>query len=152
MIASSWADYEVKFTATLSQLKQDYNLSYAVFGDIDLQPHRDWEEKVCNNAGLSALLPLWQQNREQLVMQMIGAGIKTIIVSCNEVLGSEFLGRLIDEECVTDLRNKGVDVCGENGEFHTLVLDCPLFATPIDITVEEKILLEKYWFTKLQPK
>jgi diphthine-ammonia ligase len=152
MIASSWADYEIKFTATLRQLKATYNLTHAVFGDIDLQPHKDWEEKVCYNAGLTAVLPLWQQNREQLVMQMLDVGIKTIIVSCNEVLGPDFLGKVIDEKCVTDLRNKGVDVCGENGEFHTLVLNCPLFAAPIDITVEEKILHEKYWFTKLQPK
>ena len=152
MIASSWGDYEIKFTNTLCQLKTTYNLTHAVFGDIDLQPHKDWEEKVCNNAGLTALLPLWQQNREQLVMQMIDAGIKTIIVSCNEVLGANFLGRVIDEQCVFDLKNKGVDVCGENGEFHTLVLDCPLFTTPIDVIITEKILHEKYWFTKLQAK
>jgi uncharacterized protein (TIGR00290 family) len=152
LVASSWAAYEIKFTETLSQLKEAYNLQYAVFGDIDLQPHRDWEEKVCANAELTALLPLWQQNRELLVMQMLDAGIKTIIVSCNEVLGPEFLGRLIDKQCVTDLKNAGVDVCGENGEFHTLVLDCPLFTTPIDVIVTKKVLHEKYWFTVLEPK
>ncbi|MFM2326052.1 MAG: hypothetical protein RIR31_254 [Bacteroidota bacterium] len=152
LVASSWADYEVKFTATLQQLKQDHNLNYAVFGDIDLQPHRDWEEKVCSHAGLTAVLPLWQQNRELLVMQMLDAGIKTIIVSCNEVLGPDFLGRMIDKQCVTDLKNAGVDVCGENGEFHTLVLDCPIFTAPIDVAVTKKVLHEKYWFTALEPK
>jgi diphthamide synthase (EF-2-diphthine--ammonia ligase) len=85
-------------------------------------------------------------------MQMLDAGIKTIIVSCNEVLGPEFLGRLIDKQCVIDLKNAGVDVCGENGEFHTLVLDCPLFTTPIDVAVTKKVLHEKYWFTALEPK
>jgi len=150
LIASSWADYEVSFTTTLRQFKEEYAVTHAVFGDIDLQPHRDWEEKVCANAGLTALLPLWQQDREQLVMQMIDAGIKAIIVSCNEVLGPAFLGRLIDEQCVTDLKNAGVDVCGENGEFHTLVIDCPLFADPVDVVVTEKVKHEKYWFTQLQ--
>ena len=152
LIASSWADYEVNFTATLRQLKEEYTLSYAVFGDIDLQPNRDWEEKVCANAGLTALLPLWQQDREQLVMQMIDAGIKAIIVSCNEILGPDFLGRVIDAQCVNDLRNAGVDVCGENGEFHTLVTDCPLFANPIEVMISEKMLHEKYWFAHLQPQ
>jgi len=150
LIASSWADYEVNFTTTLRQLKEEYAVTHAVFGDIDLQPHREWEEKVCANAGLTALLPLWQQDREQLVMQMIAAGIKAIIVSCNEVLGPDFLGRLIDEQCVTDLKNAGVDVCGENGEFHTLVIDCPLFANGVDVTVTEKVKHEKYWFAHLQ--
>ena len=152
LIASSWAAYETKFTATLQQLKNDYSLTHAVFGDIDLQAHRDWEEKVCANADLTAILPLWQQDREQLVMQMLDAGIKTIIVSCNELMGPDFLGRLIDENCVADLKNAGVDVCGENGEFHTLVLDCPLFTKPVDVIVTDKILHEKYWFTKQQAK
>jgi diphthine-ammonia ligase len=150
LVASSWADYEEKFTTTLGQLKTNYNLQYAVFGDIDLQPHRDWEEKVCHNAGLTAILPLWQQDREALVMQMLTAGIKTIIVSCNETLGANFLGRLIDEQCIADLKNAGVDVCGENGEFHTLVLDCPLFTAPITVAVTQKIKHEKYWFATLE--
>lgn len=151
LIASSWTDYETNFTQTLSRLKVTYTLTHAVFGDIDLQAHRDWEEKICANAGLTALLPLWQKDREQLVMQMLDAGIITMIVSCNEILGPDFLGRVIDEQCVTDLRNAGVDVCGENGEFHTLVLDCPLFASPIEVTMTEKVLHEKYWFAQLQP-
>ncbi|MGL1133885.1 hypothetical protein ACSTLP_24720, partial [Vibrio parahaemolyticus] len=66
-VASSWNDYEEKFTNALITLKNLYNLSHAVFGDIDLQPHRDWEEKVCAKAGLEAYLPLWQQHRLALV-------------------------------------------------------------------------------------
>jgi len=150
LIASSWNDYEEKFTAALQQLKNEYTVTYAVFGDIDLQAHRDWEEKVCTNAGLRAVLPLWQQDRKTLVMQMINAGIKTIIVSCNETMGPNFLGRMIDEQCVNDLQEVGVDVCGENGEFHTLVLDCPLFSNSINVKVTEKILHNKYWFAQLQ--
>ena len=150
LIASSWTDYEANFTAALCRLKATYKLSFAVFGDIDLQPHREWEEKVCANAGLTALLPLWQQERESLVKQMMHAGIKAIIVSCNETLGPDFLGRLIDEDCLTDLKNAGVDVCGENGEFHTLVIDCPLFSTALNVMVKEKIKHEKYWFAQLQ--
>ena len=80
LISSSWADYEVNFTTALQTLKKQYHLSHAVFGDIDLQPHRDWEEKVCGNAALIALLPLWQQNRKVLVLKMINSGIKAIIV------------------------------------------------------------------------
>ena len=152
LVASSWTDYEIKFTETLLQLKEEFHVTHAVFGDIDLQAHRDWEEKVCTKAGLTAVLPLWQQNRELLVSQMITAGIKTIIVSCNEVMGPDFLGRLIDEACVNDLRKIGVDVCGENGEYHTLVLECPLFKYPIEVNVNNKLLHDKYWFAQLELK
>jgi diphthine-ammonia ligase len=152
LISSSWQEYETHFTHALQTLRQQYQLTHAVFGDIDLQPHRDWEEKVCSNARLTAVLPLWQQDRRQLVSQMLEAGIETMIVSCNEIMGERFLGKIITPALVEDLEQVGVDVCGENGEFHTLVLDCPLFSNPIAVDVSDKVKHEKYWFTKLALK
>ena len=148
LISSSWDEYEQHFTAALTKLKEEYQLTHAVFGDIDLQPHRDWEEKVCARAGLTAVLPLWQQNRKALVMQMLEAGIETIIVSCNEVMGERFIGRLITPALVDELEAMGIDACGENGEYHTLVLDCPLFSKRINVAVTEKIQHGNYWFAK----
>jgi diphthine-ammonia ligase len=149
LISSSWADYETNFTGALASLKEEYQLSHAVFGDIDLQPHRDWEEKVCAAAALEAVLPLWQQNRKELVLQMLDAGIETIIVSCNELMGERFLGMQITPALVEELESMGVDACGENGEFHTLVLNCPLFSERINAQVKGKVKHEKYWFALL---
>jgi diphthine-ammonia ligase len=149
LISSSWQHYEKNFVEALQRLKEQYQLSHAVFGDIDLQPHRDWEEKVCASAGLAAVLPLWQQNRKELVMQMIESGIETIIVSCNTLMGERFLGKKITTELVTELESLGVDACGENGEFHTLVLNCPLFAQPVDVQINQTVLHENYWFSEL---
>jgi uncharacterized protein (TIGR00290 family) len=149
LISSSWEEYEKKFTAALSDLKQTYELTHAVFGDIDLQPHRDWEEKVCANAGLQAILPLWQQSRKELVIQMLDAGIETMIVSCNEVMGESYIGRMITPSLVDELEAMGVDACGENGEFHTLVLNCPLFSKSIKVNVSRKLLHNQYWFSEL---
>jgi diphthine-ammonia ligase len=150
MISSSWQDYEKNFTAALSDLKDSYDLSYAVFGDIDLQPHRDWEEKVCSNAGLEAVLPLWQENRRQLVTAMLDSGIETIIVSCNETMGERFLGKKITPSLVDELEKIGVDACGENGEYHSLVLNCGLFRHPIQASVKATVLHEHYWFAMLE--
>lgn len=146
LINSSWQEYEMQFTLALQQLKSNYDLHAAVFGDIDLQAHRDWEEKVCSNAGLKAVLPLWQQDREDLVIQMLNSGIKTMIVSCNETMGESFLGKILDEQLVQELKSIDIDVCGENGEFHTLVLDCPLFTQPLNIEVNKQIKHDNYWF------
>ncbi|SEL73912.1 MJ0570-related uncharacterized domain-containing protein [Chitinophaga rupis] len=145
-VPASWESYEERFIATLQQLVEIYEVKAAVFGDIDLQPHRDWEEKVCAAAGIEAVLPLWQQPRHQLVMEMLQSGIKTMIVSCNTHLGPDFLGRILDEDLVKELEAKGVDVCGENGEFHTLVLDCPLFKHPVSVGAYTKIQHGDYWF------
>jgi uncharacterized protein (TIGR00290 family) len=150
LISSSWQDYENHFTNALKELKQKFELTYAVFGDIDLQAHRDWGEKVCANAGLAALLPLWKQNHKQLVMQMLETKIETMIVSCNEVMGERFLGRFITPELINELEALGIDACGENGEYHTLVVDCPLFSSRINVTVTHHLVHEKYWFAQLQ--
>ena len=150
LISSSWQEYEMHFTSALSSLKEQYHLTHAVFGDIDLQPHRDWEEKVCTNAGLAAVLPLWQQDRRVLVNQMLEAEIETMIVSCNEVMGERFIGQIITPALVDELEGLGIDACGENGEFHTLVLDCPLFNERINVSVTEKLWHGNYWFSKLE--
>ncbi len=149
LISSSWQEYEQRFTGALHQLKEQYQLSHAVFGDIDLQPHRDWEEKVCANAGLTAVLPLWQQDRRQLVLQMIESGIETIIVSCNRAMGERFLGKKITLSLVEELEALGVDACGENGEFHTLVLNCPLFSQTVSVTINRTLQHGDYWFSEL---
>jgi diphthine-ammonia ligase len=150
LISSSWQEYEKNFTQALADLKQQYALSHAVFGDIDLQPHRDWEEKVCTNAGLEAVLPLWKKDRRELVMQMLNAGIETMIISCNEIMGERFIGKIITPALVDELESMGIDACGENGEYHTLVLNCPLFANRINVSLTGKLQHEKYWFGQLE--
>ncbi|GHD62515.1 diphthine--ammonia ligase [Jeongeupia chitinilytica] len=148
---ASWSDYEAEFILRLARARDEFGAQAAVFGDIDLQAHRDWEEMVCKRTGLTAHLPLWQQDRRALVEEMIATGIRTMIVSCNETLGPDFLGRIIDAQTVADLDAAGVDVCGENGEYHTLVLDAPRFAAPLRVTTGEKQLHGHYWFIELEP-
>ena len=149
LISSSWSEYEMHFTNALKELKEKYQLTHAVFGDIDLQPHRDWEEKVCANAGLTAILPLWKQDRRQLINQMLESGIETMIVSCNEIMGKQFAGKIITPELIDELESLGIDACGENGEFHTLVLDCPLFDERLNVSIEDVLHHGNYWFAEL---
>ena len=126
-IPTSWSDYEMNFIEILRTLKKSYRLDYAVFGDIDLQPHRDWEEKVCEAADIKAILPLWKRNRKELVSEMFDDKIECIIVSCNTTMREIYLGKTLTKKLTEDLELTGIDPCGENGEFHTLVVNCPLF-------------------------
>lgn len=145
-VASDWKHYEENFVATLKDLKARYGAEAVVFGDIDLQPHREWEEKVCRLSGLGAQLPLWKRDRRQLVYDMLDSGIRALIVSCNTTLGEDFLGKEITSSLVEKLENKGVDVCGENGEYHTLVVDCPLFDQALDIAIKDTHIHQDYCF------
>jgi uncharacterized protein (TIGR00290 family) len=124
---TSWKTYEEKFIALLrSQAEQ--GITQAVFGDIDLVPHREWEEKVCSAAGLRAELPLWLEPRRKLVDEFLAAGFKAVVVCVNgNYLDQSFCGRDFDQQFLDDLP-ASVDACGENGEFHTFVVDGPAFA------------------------
>ena len=143
---TSWNEYQQHFVSTLQKIKQHHNVEAMIFGDIDLQEHRDWEEMVCQKAGLTALLPLWKQDRRKLVMEMLNVGIESMIVSCNTAMGEKFLGRMITPDLVAELESIGVDVCGENGEFHTVVINCPLFSKEIVLPSAKSILHDGYWF------
>lgn len=145
-IASSWEEYEEKYIEALVDLKGTFKANSVVFGDIDLESHREWEEKVCNEANLTAILPLWQQQRKQLVYDMIDSGIKAIIVSCNTHLGEDYLGREITKELVAEMEGLGIDACGENGEYHTLVVNCPLFSNSMILPSYTKTTHNNYCF------
>lgn len=147
--SSTWADYETKYIKSLNKLVEKYPITHSVFGDIDIESHKAWEEKVSNAANLEAVLPLWQGNRKQLVLDMINAGIEAIIVSCNQELGPEFLGRTIDATIIKEFEAMGVDACGENGEFHTLVVNTPFFKNRIEVEIEEKVTSSNYNFANL---
>lgn len=145
-IPATWSEYEKNYISTLLDIKEKYQIEGVVFGDIDLEPHRAWEEKVCNAANLKAFLPLWQQDRVDLVFQMIDAGIETMIVSCNLEMGESYLGQIVTKELALELQENGIDPCGENGEYHTLVVNCPLFKEQIQLPNYTKKTYDKYCF------
>ena len=124
---AGWADYEAVFGEQLQQFAGQ-GFSTGLFGDIDLQPHRDWEERVCARAGLRAELPLWGEPRRALVDELLALGYRARVVCVDaRVLEASFCGRAFDAAFLADLP-PGVDPCGENGEFHTFVFDGPRFA------------------------
>jgi uncharacterized protein (TIGR00290 family) len=130
MRQAGWSDYEAVFVDQLRQFAAA-GLTHGVFGDIDLQPHRDWEERVCAGAGLCAELPLWDQPRRALVDALWALGYRARVVCVDaRWLDAGYCGREFDAAFVADLPT-GVDACGENGEFHTFVFDGPRFAQPV---------------------
>lgn len=147
---ATWEDYEGEFKKVLCEFKKE-GIQAGVFGDIDVQEHRNWVEGVCKETGLNAILPLWQRTRESLMEEFISAGFKAIIVAVKpECMGKEWLGREIDRQFVEDMKHKEqVDLCGENGEYHTFVYNGPIFKNPVNFTKGRKIL-QTFLCLKLQ--
>lgn len=132
--AASWSDYEEVFVDTLRMLRAR-GVTAMVFGDIDLPPHREWEEKVCAEAGVTPHLPLWLGDRAALAAEILRLGYAPIVVCTDDRwLDASFAGRRYTQAFLDSLP-AGVDPCGENGEFHTFVADGPLFSHPVPVDV-----------------
>ncbi|HUK78058.1 MAG TPA: diphthine--ammonia ligase [Thermoleophilia bacterium] len=147
---ASWDDYEAAFLDGLAEVRDDHGLGVGVFGDIDLQPHRDWVERVCEQAGLHACLPLWLEPRRALLDELLAAGVGATIVAVNtERLDERFLGRRLDAALVPELEAAGVDACGEEGEFHTVVTQAPLYAAPVALVWRGTVAIDQYRFVDI---
>ena len=146
---ADWANYESAWVKQTRTLAQDLNASHVVFGDIDLQAHRDWEEQVCVQAGVQAWLPLWQASRMDLLNEMLQLGMRALIVSARADC-VDLLGETLSHAVIRSLIERGADACGENGEYHTCVLDMPGFAEPLNVRLGEKeISPEGYGFLRV---
>jgi diphthine-ammonia ligase len=130
-------EYGAAFTSALTALR-DQGLTHVVFGDIDLQAHRDWLEPVCRGAGLEAVFPLWGMRRVDVAQAILARGIRARVVCIDtRWLDAEVCGAEYDEGLLARLP-AGVCPCGEDGEFHTFVWDAPGFDHPLRIDMGPK--------------
>lgn len=122
-----------------------------VFGDIYLHM-REWADKVCSDLGIQAIEPLCGYNPEEILLDFIDSGFEAIVVATQaNLLNENWLGRKLNREFLEDIRKyKNIDICGENGEYHSLVVDGPLFKQRIEISDSQKILRNGYWFLDIR--
>jgi uncharacterized protein (TIGR00290 family) len=134
--------YEIVVQTTLEKLKNK-GLTHSIFGDIFLEDLRKYRDEKLAIMGFEGVFPLWKVPTHELIQEFIGLGFKTIVVCVNEhYLDKNFVGRIIDQDFINDLP-ENVDVCGENGEFHTFTFDGPIFSKPIAFEIGE-IVYRKY--------
>ena len=142
--------YEQIFKKAVSHLKRS-GMTAIVFGDIYLEEHRDWIERVCDELGITPILPLWGMPPEDVLGGFIEAGFQAVTTSARaDVLDETWVGRSIGHSFLSDLeklqQERELDVCGERGEYHTLVVDGPLFWKRLELTCGAKSHRDGCWF------
>jgi uncharacterized protein (TIGR00290 family) len=148
--SATWGQYETKFHETLQKYKAQ-RIENGVFGDIDVEAHREWCIRMCNASEMGAYHPLWQRSRKELLKEFMDLGFKAIIVVTQaDKLGPEWLGKVIDDLSIKELEKTGIDICGELGEYHTVVIGVPLFKSELTIHKKEVIRHEGHWFLKIE--
>jgi len=141
---TTWQTYEQALRRAVAELKGQ-GLEGIVFGDIDLVEHKDWLDKVCREMDVKPILPLWGLKPEDIVSGFLNEGFEAIIVSARADLGPEWLGRRFDRGFLEYLARLGIHPCGEAGEYHTLVVDGPLFRHRLQVNGGRPVLREGRW-------
>jgi len=128
---------EGAFVEALKSLEVDA----LVAGDILVEAHVVGLKDVCSKVGLELLEPLYRRDTSEVFDEIFSLGFRALITGVNlKYLGEEWLGYIISKETSAEFLSKigSVDPLGENGEFHTLTLECPLFAKPFKVESLEK--------------
>jgi uncharacterized protein (TIGR00290 family) len=124
--------YRDSYVKGLTWLK-DLGITAVITGDIDyVAGHPNWIEDCCKGLDLDVIRPLWQESRHALMEELLARGIEARITWVNHPgIPQSWKGRVIDADCVAELTqlsmHAGIDLCGENGEYHTMVFSAPLF-------------------------
>jgi uncharacterized protein (TIGR00290 family) len=120
------------------------------FGDLFLEDVRRYREEKLQGTGLQPVFPVWGLDTHQLARDMIEGGLRARIVCVDpKKLPRDFAGREFDAEFLRDLP-AGVDPCGENGEFHSVVYDGPMFDQPIPVEGGEVVERDGFVFADVR--
>jgi diphthine-ammonia ligase len=138
-------DYRQFFLNALIKHKIENKVSGMVFGDLYLMEHRTWLDDVCKEACITPHFPLWMQPEDAYpaLLEFISLGFESIVIKIRkDLLGREWLGRKIDLDFAKAAQGL---ICpmGENGEFHSFVVNGPLFIKPLQIALADKTETEK---------
>jgi uncharacterized protein (TIGR00290 family) len=149
--ATSWAGYEEAFVSALCA-GGELGAAAVVYGDIDLVHHRLWDERVSAGIGLDAVLPLWQEPRSVLLDELRARGVEARLVAARDgLVPRALLGRTLDRALVAQLAALGIDPCGEEGEYHSVVVDAPTFSSRLELRPGERVLRDGVWFLDVAP-
>lgn len=136
---------------TVSILRK-LNADTIVAGDVYIEDHLRYMEKVAGEAGATLVEPLWGLDPGELLYKELEDGVRPLIIGCVNKLSS-WLGVELNlgnvEQFTATLRTQNIDPLGERGEYHTLVLTGPLHREPLKYEITHIIDYEDYKILRL---
>lgn len=133
----------------ISTLKSEYNITTLITGDIDeIDGHpTNWIEERAKGTGVSVFNPLWKKDRKDLIHELINNQFEVIFSLVKKpFFTKDWVGRHIDLGTLEELQKLNIDICGENGEYHSMVLNAPFFKEALQLSSSEVIEEENYFY------
>jgi diphthamide synthase (EF-2-diphthine--ammonia ligase) len=101
---------------------------------------------MCEAAALTAVEPLFGSSTVALFEEWTASGAEALIVTTRAALLDDgWLGRPLRRDMLETFTRLGVDPCGERGEYHTAVINSPLFTRPLEVHAGEKVKRSDCW-------
>lgn len=143
--------YEAAFQAALREVLAR-GARGVIFGDLYPEANRDWCRRMCDAVGLEAVHPIFGWASETVMARFLEAGFEALVISGRpDYFSAAQMGARLGHEFLAWCRQQpGLDVCGENGEFHSLVVDGPLFRRRLAVTASTPCQVNGHWFLDLQ--
>ena len=132
-------EYDEIMHQHLSQFQSE-GITHSIFGDIFLEDLKNYRDARLAEVGMTGIYPLWKRDTYELINEFLGLGFGTVIACTQERL-EYIVGKEINPDLI-DTLPADVDVCGENGEFHTFAFKGPIFLTDIKYKTGEKVFKE----------
>jgi uncharacterized protein (TIGR00290 family) len=132
-------EYDEVMLRHLTHFKNE-GITHAIFGDIFLEDLKAYRDARLSEVGLLGIYPLWKRDTSELINEFLDLGFGTVIACTQERL-ERIVGKEISLELIDALPDD-VDVCGENGEFHTFTFKGPIFKNAIPYKTGGKIFKE----------
>ena len=132
-------EYDEVMHKHLAHFKNE-GITHAIFGDIFLEDLKAYRDARLSEVGLQGIYPLWKRDTSELISEFLTLGFGTVIACTQERL-ERIVGKEISRELIDALPDD-VDVCGENGEFHTFTFKGPIFKNAIPYKTGVKIFKE----------
>ena len=142
--------YEATMSEAMARARAE-GVRHVAFGDLFLEDIRAYREKHLAACGMTPVFPVWGIDTRRLAREMLVGGLSAYLTCVDpRKLDASFAGRRFDAALVADLP-RGVDPCGENGEFHTFANAGPMFREPISVAAGEIVERDGFVFADLLP-
>jgi diphthine-ammonia ligase len=133
--------YREGYRKAISHLMKTEGIKGIVTGDIYVVDdiHGLWMESVCKGLEIDVIMPLWGQDTRMILNEEVSEGFRAMFTCVKQPwFDEEWPGRELSKSSVKDLLalvdTYGIDPCGEKGEYHTMVIDGPIFKEAIEIS------------------
>lgn len=126
---------------------RDTGIEILITGDIStVGGMPNWIDEVAEGL-VEVYKPLWEVDRHTILDTLIS---NKFTVICSLAYKKYFLqtiaGRHLDAELISELKQLPIDACGEQGEYHTWVLNTPFFKAPVQLEGTRVIDVDEYCY------